>query len=30
LGQKLDANWQKIAVWVGETKKTTGFNAGGF
>jgi hypothetical protein len=30
LGQKLVANWQKLAVCVGQTKKTTGFNAGGF
>ena len=25
LGQKLDANWQKLAVWLGKMKKTTGF-----
>jgi hypothetical protein len=30
LGQKSDANWQKIAVWLVKMKKTTGFNAGGF
>jgi hypothetical protein len=30
LVQKTDANWQKIAVWLGKMKKATGFNAGGF
>jgi hypothetical protein len=30
LGQKTDANWQKIAVWLLKMEKATGFNAGGF
>jgi hypothetical protein len=28
LCQKLDANWQQVAVCLGKTKKATGFNAG--
>jgi hypothetical protein len=30
LGQKLDANWQKIAVCLVKMKKATEFNTGGF